>query len=345
LPARLTGAEFWRLTTQMSEPDGSFRSENMVSNEMVFARLLPDVVSRVEPGGVYLGVGPEQNFTYIAATRPRMAFITDIRRGNLHVLLMYKALFELSADRAEFVSRLFTRARPAGLAGMSTARQIMDAYASAPSGSEATFARNLDAVIQHLIGTRGIPLDAADREGVSAAYRTFFFYGPGINYAASTLLTPARAGNSATYRDLMTQTDANGRELSFLGSEETFKTLKDLNERNLMVPLVGNFSGPKTIRAIGAYVRSRGATVSAFYVSTVEPYLRRDGSLDAFCDSVATLPTTARSIFIRPGNLNQFAQSAAPATRAAITAEVIAAAGGAGQYQTGIVVSIAGGCG
>ena len=67
------------------------------------------------PGGVYLGVGPEQNFTYIAALKPKMVFITDIRRGNLHMHLMYKALFEMSADRAEFVSRLFTKQRPAGL--------------------------------------------------------------------------------------------------------------------------------------------------------------------------------------------------------------------------------------
>ena len=61
-----------------------------------------------------MGVGPEQNFTYIAVTRPAIAFIVDIRRGNLDLHLMYKALFELSADRADFVSRLFSRKRPAG---------------------------------------------------------------------------------------------------------------------------------------------------------------------------------------------------------------------------------------
>jgi hypothetical protein len=345
LPERLTGAELWTLSTTMSEPDGSFRSENMVSNEMVFARLLPDVVARVDPGGVYLGVGPEQNFTYIAATRSRMAFITDIRRGNLHVILMYKALFELSADRAEFVSRLFTRARPAGLTASSTARQIMDAYATAPRGNEAAFRKNLDAVLQHLVKTRDIPLGADDRTGVGAAYRTFFFYGPEIDYMASTLLTPSRGFNSATYRDLMTQTDPSGKELGYLGSEGEFRYVKELNDRNLIIPLVGNFAGPKTIRAIGDYVRRRSATVSAFYVSTVEPYLRRDGTLPEFCASVATLPTTGRSVFIRPGNLNQFTQSASEATRAAVTPAVIAAAGGTGQYQTGILVPISGGCG
>src|SRR5678809_849042 len=91
------------------------RSDTLASNELVFARVVPDLIARTKPSGVYLGVGPEQNFTYIAAIRPKIAFIPDIRRGNLDLQLMYKALFELSADRADFVSRLFSRKRPAGL--------------------------------------------------------------------------------------------------------------------------------------------------------------------------------------------------------------------------------------
>jgi hypothetical protein len=91
LPSRLTDQEFWQLSESMSEPNGMFQSDNLLSNEVVFARILPDLVAKAKPGGVYLGVGPEQNFTYMAATSPRMAFITDIRRGNLHLQLMYKA--------------------------------------------------------------------------------------------------------------------------------------------------------------------------------------------------------------------------------------------------------------
>ena len=114
LPSRLTDGEFWRLIEDISEPNGFFRSENLVSNEDTFQFVIPDLQRIVKPNGVYLGVGPDQNFTYIVALRPRIAFITDVRRGNLHLHLMYKALFELSADRAEFLSRLFSRGvRPA----------------------------------------------------------------------------------------------------------------------------------------------------------------------------------------------------------------------------------------
>ncbi len=303
LPARLTDQELWRLMESISEPDGSFRSDNVLSNEMVFARMLPDLVKATKPGGVYLGVGPEQNFTYIEAMRARMAFITDIRRENLHLHLMYKALFELATDRADFVSRLFTKARPAGLTKSSSITAIMDGFWDTPTADEKTYTANLEAIQRHLTRTRRIPLPQEDLDGVAAVYRAFYFYGPAMNYSASLGLTRLGGGNAATYYDLMTQTSTDGKPLSYLGTEEKFLYIKDLQQKNLIVPVVGNFSGPKAIRAIGDYVRSRGATIDAFYVSTVEPYLKRAGTFETFCESVATLPMNDASIFIRPGNL------------------------------------------
>ena len=102
LPQRLSDAEFWRLTIDLSEPNGSFRSENLVSNEHTYQYVIPSLIKTVKPGGVYLGVAPDQNFTYMIAVQPKLAFIVDIRRGNLLQHLMYKAIFELSTDRADF---------------------------------------------------------------------------------------------------------------------------------------------------------------------------------------------------------------------------------------------------
>ena len=141
LPTRLTDQEFWKLSSDLSEHDGTFRSDNLVSNELWLQHVIPDLVKTVEPGHVYVGVGPEQNFTYIAALKPAMAFIIDIRRGNLDLQLMYKALFEISADRAEFVSRLFSRTRPDGLTGQSTAAEMFEAFKDVDS-SQALQRRN-----------------------------------------------------------------------------------------------------------------------------------------------------------------------------------------------------------
>ena len=112
LPDRLTDQQFWSLVTDSSEPGGTFRSDNLLSNELQMQYVIPELLKTVPPGRAYLGVGPEQNFTYISALKPSIAFIIDIRRGNLNLHLLYKALFELSPDRAAFVSRLFSKSPP-----------------------------------------------------------------------------------------------------------------------------------------------------------------------------------------------------------------------------------------
>ena len=114
MPQKLSDEAFWKMVTEFSEPNGFFRSDNFVSNEVTFQHVIPDLLRTVPPGGVYLGVGPDQNFTYIVALRPKVAFIVDIRRGNLLQHLMYKALIETSTDRADFLAKLFARPRPPG---------------------------------------------------------------------------------------------------------------------------------------------------------------------------------------------------------------------------------------
>jgi hypothetical protein len=115
----------------MSEPDGYFLSENFVSNEVSFQDVVPSLQRSLTRDGVYLGVGPEQNFTYIANLGPRMAVIFDIRRQNAMQHLMYKALFELSPTRAEFVSRLFSRPSVARLGREIAVQALFDSAAVA----------------------------------------------------------------------------------------------------------------------------------------------------------------------------------------------------------------------
>src|SRR5437867_1932110 len=141
-PDKLTDQQFWSFSKDWSEEDGVFRSDNLLSNESSFQYIIPELLRTAKQGRVYMGVGPEQNFTYIAALKPAMAVIIDIRHGNLDVHLMYKALFELSKDRADFVSRLFSRKRPSGLTTKSSASELFEAY-SAADGSKEIYAENL----------------------------------------------------------------------------------------------------------------------------------------------------------------------------------------------------------
>jgi hypothetical protein len=297
LPARLDNDAFWKLSRDFSEADGWFRSDNLLSNEIWFQYIIPELTSFLKPAGVYLGVGPEQNFTYIAALKPRIVFIFDIRRGNMHTQLMYKALFELSPTRADFVALLFSRERPAGLTAQSSVQEIFSAFARVPASPD-RYTANLKKVTDHLTKTRGLPLLPEDLEGIDYVYRHFHRFGPDITYNSSSGGGFGGRGSPTTYATLMTATDGNGVARSYLASEALYGVLKDLHGRNLIVPVVGNFAGPKAIRAVGAYLKERGATVTAFYLSNVEQYLSQDGVWQQFCNNVAALPLTAESTFI-----------------------------------------------
>ena len=307
LPAKLTDQEFWTLTEQLSEPNGSFRSDNFLSNERGYQFVIADLVSRIKSGGVYLGVGPEQNFPYIVALKSRMAFIIDVRRGNLHEQLLYKALFEMSADRADFLSRLFSRKRPAGLSQKSTVAELFAAYDDVRA-SDDLYKENLRAMTAWLTKKHRFRLSVDDIRGIEYVYHDAFYVGgPNLNYSMGG--GAGRSGNAPTYQELMLANDGSGLNRGYLATEENFAFLKNLETRNLLVPVVGNFGGPKAIRAVGKYVKDRGGTVLAFYLSNVEQYLNQDQLWGNFCASVATLPLDETSTYIYSGRGGPIASS------------------------------------
>jgi hypothetical protein len=207
---------------------------------------------------------------------------------------MYKAIFELVADRAEFVSMLFGRPRLSGVSPTSSAESLFRAL-DATQPNEAIYRRNLAAIEDRLVHGHALPLRVADLNGIRTIYQTFYYSGVAIR-------------PSPTYDDLMTATDGAGANRSYLGSEAAFAVVKDLEERNLIMPVVGDFAGPKAIRTIGGYLKGQGATVSAFYLSNVEDYLY--GRWDLFCRNVASLPIDASSTFIRTANRGGFGRGA-----------------------------------
>jgi len=298
IPERLSDSTFWRMVTEFSEPGGYFRSDNFVSNETSFQYVIPELVRSTRQGGVYLGVAPDQNFTYLVALRPRIAFIVDIRRQNMVHHLMYKALVEMSADRAEFMSLLFARRRPDRLDATSTVEVLFSAYSEVIADS-ALFVKNLAAMGDWLTKRHGFGLSANDLQSLEYVYRAFVTAGPDITYAF-----PNGGGRGfgrwPSFSQLMLESDGQGQNRSYLATEENFRILKDLETRNLIVPLVGNFSGDKTLRAVGRYLKERGGTVTAFYTSNVEQYLFQQGDdWNRFYANVATLPLDSTSTFIR----------------------------------------------
>ncbi len=295
IPSRLADTTYWRMVTEFSEPSGNFPSDNLLSNETSLQYVIPELQRSTKPGGVYLGVAPEQNFTLLAAIKPKIAFIVDIRHDNSLLLLVYKALFELSADRADFTSRLFSRPRPAGLDTASTIEQLMQAYSSATPDS-VLFTKNLAAVKEKLVKGHGFPLTADELSSVDYVYSWFYHAGPDLSY---NMNMGGFRGRFPTYAMIMLETDGTSHR-SYLASESNYRFIKEMETNNLIVGVTGDFTGPKALRAVGSYVRDRHATITAFYVSNVEFYLFRQGDdWKHFYANVATLPLDESSTFIR----------------------------------------------
>lgn len=327
LPGRLTDAAFWKLVSDISEPGGYFRIEdNFTSNEPEIGQLFSALRATHVEGGVYLGVGPEQNYTYIAAVRPRMAFIVDIRRQAVVQHLMYKAMFEMAKDRADFISLLFAKPRPAGLDTTTAVERLWDAYARVVRDT-ALRSRNFVRVVERLTRVHHFALTADEAARLKWVFDAFQVYGPDI-----TTRGPRSArGGRATFATLTASRDALGAANSFLSSEDNYRYVKSLHDRNLIVPVSGDFAGPKALRAIGAYVKAHGATLRAFYVSNVEQYLFQDHKERAFYENVATLPVDARSVFIRPGTMRR--GSPGPTRPLCPIAELLRGARGARGYS------------
>lgn len=286
----LPDPEFWALLQELSEPPRVFSlSENLVSNEREFV----DIARSFRPqGGVYIGVGPEQNFSYIAALQPALAFIVDIRRENRNLHLFYKAIFELSSDRVDFVSRLFSRLRPGGLDASSSVDAIFEKFAQAPASS-ALQAETMALVRERLQFHHGFPLLSEDLDDIAGVLEAFRTQGPEIDFWHGK----QAVSDAPSYRLLMTEKDWTRVARSYLATHEAFTTVKRLQEQNLIVPVVGDFAGPTTLRGIADRVRARSGVIRAFYASNVSIYLTNT-QLRAFCRNLAALPVASNTLFI-----------------------------------------------
>src|SRR5438552_9337459 len=204
LPAKLSDDAYWKMITDFSEEGGYFRFENFLSNELGFQYVIPSLKETTKPGGVYLGVGPEQNFTYIVALQPKMAFITDIRRQNMLELMMYKAFFELSPDRADFMSRLFARKRPPRLNAESTPEELFASFHDVQP-DPLLFRKNRDDVKNALVKQHKFLLSDEDLANIEYVYRVFVEAGPDLDYQVGG--GGFGGVGSPTYMELMTVND------------------------------------------------------------------------------------------------------------------------------------------
>lgn len=293
----LSKQEFAATIEKLSEPTGSFDSDNYISNETGYLYILPKLQELKVHGGVYVGVGPEQNFTYIAKIRPEIAFIIDIRRDNLLEHLLFKALFEMADSRQSFLSLLLSKpVSPTDEISESPSVSDLVAYFDATEADPDLFQRS-NVKIKELIGTYGVSLSSEDFETIKTTMGVFRDRHLDLRWEYKT--DGNRGVFFPSFREMLLAKDLDGRYGNFLSNDSDFYYLKDLQGRNLIIPLTGDFAGKSALRNIGEYARGIGETISTFYLSNVEYYLLPDGVMPEFAENVKTLPISDNSILIR----------------------------------------------
>jgi hypothetical protein len=294
----LSRTEFASLVQGLSEAGGYFHSDNFTSNETSYLHVVDKLRELGVGGGAYLGVGPEQNFTYIAKIRPRLAFIVDIRRQAMLQHLLYKAVFQLAPDRAAFLSLLLSRPAPDEPARGPGIPALLAHFEKTPPSAEA-YAANGDRIRRVIEEELSIPLSDQDRQQLNYVYSAFRDEGLAIGFRFGQANWGGGYRRFPDFKDLVLEHDLRGNLGHFLASEEDYQYVRGLQLENRIVPLVGDFAGKKALAAVADYLRRHGLSVSAFYTSNVEQFLFQNGVFSAFVDNVRRLPIDEKSVFIR----------------------------------------------
>jgi hypothetical protein len=286
---------FAALSARLSEPGGYFDSDNLISNETSYQHVLGKLREMNVQGGVYIGVGPDQSFTYIAKIRPRIAIIIDIRRDNMLQHLLFKSLFGRARNRVEYLCLFFGKPFPKTKGweqrGIKEVIEYIDSTPSDPKLFDKTLGNVKRDVQQY-----GIALSSTDIETIARIHKAFFAAGLDIRYSSHH--RPPRS-IYPTYRDLLLERDLTGQMHNYFNSEADFQYIKRLEDQGLIVPVVGDLSGPQAVKAIGQYVAELKERVSVFYVSNIEFYLQRQGTINKFVENLKGLPIDSNSLIIR----------------------------------------------
>jgi hypothetical protein len=294
---RANDTTFAALVARLSEPNGYFDSDNIITNEASYLHIASALRKTGTHGGVYIGVGPDQNFSYVAMIRPRIAFMLDIRRDNLLEHLLFKSLFSMSRNRAEYICKLLGRPVPKDIDAWSSkpTQDILAHINQTPVDSGAVEATRKASNAK--ITSYGVSLDARDRQMIDR-YRAEFV-SAGLDTRYSSLGRNNRM-DYPSFGQLVMAADKEGHRVGYLADETAFQLVRAMEAEDRIVPVVGNVAGDKAVRAVGEYATEHHLVVSAFYLSNVEQYLmNRDGGFPEFARNVKSLPHDSASVIIR----------------------------------------------
>lgn len=292
--------EWQLLQAELSEPSGYFFSENLVSNELGYLEAIR-ALEQLPSNSVFLGVGPEQNLSYLGALDCPLAFIVDIRKDNARLHWLYRALFEEARSRTEWLALLLGRPHhPSTDPGSAAPIEAVLAQATAEQPTEASF-QGAHGRLRAQFGALLPELQRGDLKRIEGIHRWFWKRQLDLTFQ----LEGIRLRRYPSLCDLLCARSAEGETAGFLASEAHFRAVQALERNSRVVPVVGDFAGPKTLAALGRTLALRQLKFGALYLSNVEQYLFEMGAWKPWLTNLERLPCHPEAVVIRSFFSNQ----------------------------------------
>lgn len=209
---------------------------------------------------------------------------------------MFKALFERSRNRMDYLCRWLGRVPPADLASwnLRSIEEISAWVEKQPANVRFTQAEQQGIIAA--VRQTGVPLSAQDASTIRRFHDAFVAGGLDLQF---TSYNRGPRPHYPTLMQLLLEKDSSGRQASYLAREDDFRFVKAMQAADRIIPVIGNLAGSHALTAIGRDLERQREKVSALYTSNVEQYIWRDGSFPRFAESVAALPRDGHSVIIR----------------------------------------------
>ncbi len=270
--------------------------EYLVSNETDYQNISSYFNETGTDNSVYIGVGPDQNYTYISLCSPKLAFIVDYRPDNQLLHLLFKAIFALSYNRVDYLSLLFSKpidkSKTSGNIGLS---KLVE-YFEYTDGDSQLFDKNLTRILKK-IQSFDNKLTLNEITKIRNIYSEFFQ--THLNLRCRFPRKTSSGMPYPTYKDFLLSTDQNGYCHNFINNDNYFCYVKNKHEKNQILPITGDFSGLNTLSTIGSFCQKHNLLISTIYISNVEYRLLNDHLFESYMRNLKSLPINDRSIIIR----------------------------------------------
>lgn len=301
-PDLLEREAFVELIRRLSDPpSGPASADNLMTNEDSIASVMDQAGREVPRDTVYLGVGPDQNFSLIAATRPDSAFILDFRKKNQLLHFLHRALLHVSNDQVEYLAHFWARS--------------FIKCATAPINAN----RREISAGELICGFKNTDFQKQLFENAQAKVSEQIRL---LNYVSADELTEIRriharlagAGLQARFlalkmypqmQSLVQALTRSGKPGHWLGSDQHFQTIRELQTKNRIIPIVADWAdSPKNTQSsafqrLSDWLISNQKQVGCIYISDVEFFLMRTSIFDKYIENLGQLPIHEEARIIR----------------------------------------------